>query len=310
MSKISGSLEDLVKDFGGRIRNPLIGSFILVWLYKHWLLVFQIFSFDTNTSDAKLNALKRYVEVHNGFFGMVLTPLLYSLISLIIFYSLGILAQVLKALFKKLDLWILSRFDKPRFVERTVYEKEKIYSRNLEDKIASSEQRNRDFDELEEKSTETIRRLQTNFNNLINDVDSNKNFKAEFSSSLLIWLGKKIGADVGELNSNAIRQNTYGLTNGSWNVVLSNSVKDRIGETVIFNFHDNKVSDIQGADVGRIDSYEFDMNSLLLKFIINSGDTQNVRNEYTLIKINDGEYMRYRRTDGKEYKVITMKRTG
>jgi hypothetical protein len=123
MSSFKDTFKEVLEDFGGRIKNPLITSFILVWLYHHWLLVYTLFSFNSYSFLSRVHFLV-YYSTNEGFCGMVLCPLGWAFVSLGLYYFIAVMAQLLKILIGiRFNAAIITLFDKGNYVTKTVHNK-------------------------------------------------------------------------------------------------------------------------------------------------------------------------------------------
>ena len=119
-------------DLGGRFRNPLVLSFILVWLCKHWELVYMLYNFNENLNlSDRIFQIKHYIG-EQKFQGIFLIPLGLAFISLISFYLIGICAQAIKVLIgKRLTAALLAASDRGKYELKTVSDKNKRQNREL-----------------------------------------------------------------------------------------------------------------------------------------------------------------------------------
>ena len=55
------SLHSLVDNYKSKIKNPLIGTIISVWIIHNWRIVYAVFNFDDNcTMQDKINFIDDY----------------------------------------------------------------------------------------------------------------------------------------------------------------------------------------------------------------------------------------------------------
>lgn len=131
MSTFKEKFKEVMDDLGGRIKNPLITTFILVWLYKHWLLIFVVFSFNDFTLVGKVRFLVTYIKSQE-FYGMIWSPILWSFMSLIVYYLIAIIAQLVKLLIgNQFNAAVITLFDKRKYVLKTEHDKIKKLNKDL-----------------------------------------------------------------------------------------------------------------------------------------------------------------------------------
>ncbi|MES2566215.1 MAG: hypothetical protein V4565_05080 [Bacteroidota bacterium] len=133
-----------VEDLDNRFRNPLILSFVIVWLINNWELVYMIFNFNANYSlNLKLLDLKFYLSSKDSC-TLLWMPIGFAFISLFGFYVIGVASQLMKLFIgTKLPLYLMGRHDNSKYVYRTELEKFEKSS-------------NQYFKELREKQSELI----------------------------------------------------------------------------------------------------------------------------------------------------------
>lgn len=79
METFKERFDDLLDDFKGRVKNPLILSFILVWIYQHWRLLYQFWAIDNKIPfSGRIHLFNIYLKA-NGFQGMIVNPLFFAL---------------------------------------------------------------------------------------------------------------------------------------------------------------------------------------------------------------------------------------
>lgn len=135
MTTLKERINDYFKDLGGRFRNPVILSFIFVWLYQNWSLIFIYYNLDPRFSfGEKLFILRIYLN-GIGINGVFWNPLLFAFISLVSYYLIGIIAQIAKHLFaERLNTAAIRPFDKGKYVKRSEHQKIKDENKALKTK--------------------------------------------------------------------------------------------------------------------------------------------------------------------------------
>lgn len=176
--------KDTIEEIEGRFKNPLILSFVIVWLYKHWEIIYMIFNFEKNIPfPYKIMFIKIYI-IENGFQNMVLWPLFISILSLIVFYLIGVIAQFIKLwLGKRLPAHLMGKYDTGNYELKSVsdnYKKRnKQYLTDIKDiqeqLNVKNEQADKDYEEIEKLTA-----LNDTYSKSINEMSlENKNLKEE-----------------------------------------------------------------------------------------------------------------------------------
>lgn len=142
MNDLKDRIDEILADFKGRFRNPLVLSFLLVWAYYHWRLVYEIFTVDNGIAvGIRADHFETYIH-QEGWSGMIGYPLFFSVVSLVSFYLIGAAAQFIKLwLGKRLPASILAKWDKGTYDLKTETDKYKEKARIFEEreKVANSE---------------------------------------------------------------------------------------------------------------------------------------------------------------------------
>lgn len=132
MSSLKERIEEFLDDAKGRIYNPLILSFIIVWLYFHWKFLYEIFTV-SDSIDVLIRSghFKTYVN-NQGWCGMIGKPLFISIGSLAVFYILRIVGSTIKVLLgKTLFYRVMVQFDKSNYVSIADHKKIKDENKDL-----------------------------------------------------------------------------------------------------------------------------------------------------------------------------------
>lgn len=116
MKEFLSRIDELIKEARGRVANPMVLSFILVWLYFHWRLTYEILTLDTEYPALyRSEYLSQYVRLQ-GWNGMIGKPLLFSAISLAGFYLIGALGNFIKLwMGKRLLAAITAKWDRGKY---------------------------------------------------------------------------------------------------------------------------------------------------------------------------------------------------
>ncbi len=168
MSSFKEIVDQIMEDTKGRFKNPLILSFILVWVYYHWSIVYIVITFNNAIPvNSRLSVFKEYVKAQEQT-GMLWKPLFFSFISLAVFYLLGVAAQYIKLwLGKRLSAEMLAKYDKGKFEEKAVVEKirselkkmkgeKEVLETELESTRTKLRQKDAEFEETESRNEEKV----------------------------------------------------------------------------------------------------------------------------------------------------------
>jgi hypothetical protein len=196
MSSFKEKINEITSDLGGRIKNPLILSFIFVWLYQNWSLIFIYFNLNPTFSfGEKLFILRIYINSY-GFKGLFWNPLLYAFFSLIIYYLIAITAQLVKLIVgERFNAAIILYFDKSKYILRTIHKKTlevnrelKIKEGELESEIEINKsklrQKDAELEETRKKNSERISEKDSELGTLKGEIFNLQNEKFELSGKL------------------------------------------------------------------------------------------------------------------------------
>jgi hypothetical protein len=161
-------IKDTISSFRDNIRrrisNPLLGTFLVVYVVKNWELFYGIFNFDSNSTQInKLDFIRNYFVTINGFENLA-ECVGYSFVVLIGTYLLLALSRLIVDTYEDIVLPIIfSLTNKSRIVDKEVYlrvENERIeitkrYEQEREDKYRIQKERdNLDNQLLELKASD------------------------------------------------------------------------------------------------------------------------------------------------------------
>lgn len=301
---VNEKLEEIMDDLKGRIRNPLILSFILVWLYFHWSLLYKILTFNNAIPvESRLSLLTKYVSDNGKWCGMIGKPLLWSFISLAFYYIIAIAAQAIKIyLGKRLNAQMLARVDTGSWAFKTELSDEKknlkrvwkeldetrlslnnlsIENTSLEDRIIELEKdlsgKNRDLD--------LIRK----------NIKYNENFQENFEKTLLFLLAEHAQINQEHIRKPEFHTNYYRILNGSWSIHKNPMFSRNTGNTTNLKILNEKVMQLTDEIYGEISEFKFDKQYHILNFTIHTNKDASRINQkwekYNLIQITIDEFI-------------------
>lgn len=299
MSDFKEKFNEIMDDLKGRIRNPLILSFILVWLYFHWEFIYQLFTINNALPvESRLSVFTKYIE-DNGTYEMIFHPLWVAFCSLITYYIIAIISQLIKVGGKYLYSSILARIDPHSFVLRTELDKEKKHIKSLKHELNAATQENANLISFKESAIENLDKLRKDNSGIRqeltlaqNNINYNLKFREEVENTIIYLLALKndMGSSTALVKTD-IHKNHYKALNGSWKIVSNNHKLDRtIGSTQNLSFDNDKVYRYGGESYGHVENLVFDKKYKLLSFSISSSSQPNL-GIFHLLKVNENEMM-------------------
>ena len=297
MSEIQQRIEDVMEDFKGRIRNPLILSFLLVWLYCHWALVYKFLTINESINvDDRILIFKKYIWSY-GWIGMILKPLILSFVSLAFFYFIGALGQFIKVMVgKRFTAWITLKFDVGNYVTKVEYESSK---RKLKNSQIEIERINNEYHSLqdrlkiaEKKRNDSITQMQdekNKVNELEKNITSNKDYKTRLEITLTYLLAKVHSINV-SLDTNFIKD-SFAVIDGNWQIGDSKNYVKEANSFSYFIFEKGVVYNQKKDKQFNIYDLEYDRVNRIIRFGTSIG---NITEKYVLIKMSDDELIGFK----------------
>lgn len=125
-------------NFKEKVRNPFLGTYLIVWLIRNWELLFTLFNFDHDQKlNDKVNFIKNYYKHHN-FLNNLWTNVYWAFGLLIITYLLINLSRFIVNLYeKRLTPWIYKITDSKSIVIRTEYDRIRTERDELQERLDS-----------------------------------------------------------------------------------------------------------------------------------------------------------------------------
>ncbi len=295
MAEVKEKINEIMDDLRGRIRNPLILSFILVWFCFHWDLIYSILTIDLSIPLAsRLEIMKDYMRSEAGWRGMIFKPLGWSFVSLVSYYLIAIAAQGIKVLVaKRLNAALLAKIDTGSFALKSELKAEKNYSKKLNQELEREKTTLASYQTEKEKTDMQVTHLRTQLHNaererdeFKNNVLSNKQFIESFEQSLLFLLAKAKGLDLIHFNRQELLKSHYKIISGNWDVFSSQIYTKNSGTSNYFVFDNDKALDRSGSTFGNIIDLSYDKGYGLVSFTINKG---NVNEKFHLIRLHEDE---------------------
>lgn len=267
-------IKEILDDMGSRIRNPLILSFILVWLYFHWQLVYIVFTIEeTVPIKLRLDVLKSYTY-SKGWCGMIGWPLLISFLSLIVYYLIAILAQAIKVLLgKRLNAFMLYKFDTGSYAHKSELETERKKNKKLQEELdkARSVQgkylsENSDLETENSDLGKELNRLSNEYETAKSHIHNNPKFIEKYSNLLVFLLGRANNVEGIKKKNGEILRSHFSVVNGNWEGLYGTFLPQNSGTSLNIIIDNEKVLDFSNNQIGEIIDFSFEKNLDLIDF--------------------------------------------
>lgn len=290
-------IEEFIEDLKGRLRNPLILSFILVWLYYHWTLVYLILTIDkTIPVEQRLAKLTKYTS-EEGWCNMLFYPLLISFVSLTCYYLIANIAQFIQVwVGKRLNVEMLKKSDTGRFILKSEYEKEKKKIKQtqamlteqqaiIEELSQNISDNKKEYNELHQHYS----KIQIEYNKVIQNIDYNLNFEKNITVPLMYFLAHYHSIKIKDLEKDSLRKD-YNMINGEWSIISYDQVTSRAGSKTDIIIDDKLIRTMDGKEYAIIKdlNYYENVSYLLLQI---QRKTPSEELYYYLIKINGNKFI-------------------
>ncbi len=168
------------ENFKEKTRNPFLGTYLIVWVIRNWLLIYALFNFDKEHNlDFKVNFIKTYYS-ENNFILNLLTNILWSFAVLILTYILLNASRLIINLSEKqITPWIYKITDNKTIVLKDDYDRLKQEKNLIENKL-ESERENRvkllnEIDRLESRIDELLLNNVESQNETTSEKENNSN---------------------------------------------------------------------------------------------------------------------------------------
>lgn len=265
--------DEIVSDFGGRVRNPLIGSFILVWLIQNWNIIFIFFNLDSRFSFGEKLTILRYCLDYLGWKGLIGYPLANAFISLICYYFIGVLSQLIKVGARSLN-GLVGKLDMTDFVPRAEFKKEIAHSKTLKKELAVVNDENKSLIDFKHNAQQEYNIIARRLDEAERNILSNGGFQKNVEETLLFLLSKYASINQENIKKPQIHPNYYNVLNGSWNFHRNSIYSKDSGPTNGYKIFNDKVVELTGEEYGEIIEFNFDRQYKMLTFTIHKNKDQ------------------------------------
>jgi|GEM_PF-4712589 len=175
-------LEELLASAQERLKSPFLLTYCVVWLVHHWRLIFIILNFDTSENrGAKKQLIEEYITSNDGWFGMAFIPVLWAIGSIVVYYTLTILIEIIGYGYLIVKVWARDKTNNRRTLV-TVEEHNFFVSRNKK-----LESKNKELSKSLADSTRSYEELEvdtgTRINQLIQTNETLQKMKSDFEES-------------------------------------------------------------------------------------------------------------------------------
>jgi hypothetical protein len=285
MSTIKERFDELMDDFSGRIKNPLILSFLLVWSYYHWELIYIVLRIGQFDVYDGWFTIKEYIR-DNGWCKMIGLPLGVAFISLGAYYLIAIGAQLIKVYIgKKWRAKALSQIDEGNFVPKEELTREKKHSKILKEDRDKLETENRALIAFKNDAETKINEYYRKNNEVTNNINYNLHLKAHLESIIIILSGRLFNVDNENIKRSNINTDAIKMLNGTWDINISDGISRTGGVHRTYIIDNVNVTDVNDAKIGSIENFKFDSQIQSINFTIILENNYKVE-EYRLIKID------------------------
>lgn len=144
-------------NFKEKTRNPFLGTYLIVWLFRNWELIYSIFHFDNEQKlNDKVDFIKNYYSEHN-FIANLLSNILWAFGLLILTYLLLNISRLIVNLSeKRVTPWIYELTDSKSIVLKSEYERIRVERDDVQVRL--------------DKERESRSKLETRIKNLESEI--------------------------------------------------------------------------------------------------------------------------------------------
>jgi hypothetical protein len=313
METFKEKLDDLLDDYKGRIKNPLILSFILVWVYQHWRLLYQFWAIDTKIPfSGRIHLFNIYIN-ENGFCGMILNPLFFAFVSLASFYLIAICGQAIKAFIgKKLAYSVLQKITPSDYVLKSEKSKVEKDLELLKMELVKQKENNKRLTIAETEYNRQLSLEHSLYEGVIKElkeVKSNIAYNIHFKEKIVDSILYLIASNDGDGHENRIyfpdkKQFIQPFLNGSWKIYIYNSIGGNNTESYGLILKDGTIFSRNGQNIGEISDFTMDVKYNIITMCIFLEESKNNNNNlredgdfYHLLKINNNELIGMRNSN-------------
>lgn len=153
---IKDMLVSFKDNFKEKTTNPFLGTYVLVWLFRNWELVFTVLNFDKDFKlKNKVDFIKGYYSSHEFLLDLVIN-ILWAFLILIVTYLLVNLSRfIVNISEKQITPWIYKITDSKSIVLKEVYENLRLERDDLQIRL-DQEREARSRSEVRIKSLDSI----------------------------------------------------------------------------------------------------------------------------------------------------------
>lgn len=107
------SFTSFIDTYKSKIKNPLIGTMISVWIFHNWKIVYSLFNFDKDcTMQDKINYIQNYFSKKEYFEEIWTITWIAFIVIILTFSLLAISRGITDGYYKIIEPWIKSKIDK------------------------------------------------------------------------------------------------------------------------------------------------------------------------------------------------------
>lgn len=153
-------IENLFKSIGERITSLFSITFVLVWIYFHWELVYSIVFFDSSTRlNSRIEFIKEYISLH-GSLKLLWLPIGYTFIALFLYYIFNAISLAISTGY--------SRWLKPLVFN--ILDRNKIVDKDAHSELKSNYQKLQNEHEITKDTVSELRKVNESLTKVNEDL--------------------------------------------------------------------------------------------------------------------------------------------
>tara|TARA_R110000868_G_scaffold218661_1_gene469485 strand:+ start:239 stop:1006 length:768 start_codon:yes stop_codon:yes gene_type:complete len=214
---IKNTINSFTDNISQKLKNPFLGTFLIVWIIRNWEFIYSLFNFDPNLSlDDRINKIKTFF-IDYGIVELLITIGVSFLVLIATYFFLNLSRLVVNFFDKMITPKVYEITDKSSIVLKTVHDETHKRIELLESRVQSErELRLKTQNENEELENRIKELLDTNTKkNIENNPTKGITNKTKLLSKKLIdenkvQLFERVASDI--LNGNSILKDQTHIT--------------------------------------------------------------------------------------------------
>lgn len=129
------AISSFTNNISQRVKNPFLGTLMIVWIIRNWKFVYSLFNFDSKTTrESRLTIIEEFFKDYG--FWEIMATIGYSLLILVVTYTfLNVSRLIINFFEKKITPKVYELTDKSSVVLRYDYEQIKAHVNELEARV-------------------------------------------------------------------------------------------------------------------------------------------------------------------------------